>query len=205
MTYCSEGVIFGLSINDNFLTKGIIIMENAKIANIKKASGITVKVLNVIKVILIVGIVMCVVGGISVMGIRSKDGKQIEVFGKTITIHNMVDIGSLKVDGFDFVEMLDIEDPFTKAGINCFCAAVICTLALVAVIYLRNTFIEIEKSDTPFKAEILSKIRIAGILVTVITLSSSIGVAAFVGLSFWCVYCIFDYGMELQKSADETL
>ncbi len=180
-------------------------MENKKITNIKKASGVTAKVLNVIKVILIVAIVLCIVGGISVMVVRTSDGEKIELFGKTITVHNMVDLGDLQVKGFDFVEMLGIESPFRKAGVNCFCAAAICALALVAVIYLKDTFAEIEKSETPFKPEILSKIKVTGILVTIITSASSIGVAAIVGLSFWCVYCIFDYGLELQKSADETL
>ena len=180
-------------------------MENKKIANIKKASGVTAKVLNVIKVILIVAIVLCIVGGISVMAVRTSEGEKIELFGKTITVHNMIEIGDLEVKGFDFVEMLGIESPFRKAGVNCFCAAAICALAMVVVIFLKNTFTEIEKSDTPFKPEILSKIRVTGILVTVITMVSSIGIAAIVGLSFWCVYCIFDYGLELQKSADETL
>ena len=45
-------------------------MENKKIENIKKASGVTAKVLNVIKVILIVGLVLCIVGGITTMCFR---------------------------------------------------------------------------------------------------------------------------------------
>ncbi|MCR5686353.1 MAG: hypothetical protein K6G81_13230 [Lachnospiraceae bacterium] len=180
-------------------------MENSKIANIKKVSGITAKVLNVIKVVLIVGLVMCIVGGISVMCIRSKDGNSIEIFGKTVTVHSGVELGNMQIEGFGFLEAFDIEDPFVKAGLNCFCAAVLCALALVAVIIIRSAFTEIEKSDTPFKAEIMQKIKIAGILVTIITLADSVGTAAIVGLTFWCVYCIFDYGMELQKSADETL
>jgi len=180
-------------------------MENSKIANIKKASSVTAKVLNVIKVILIVGLVMCIVGGISVMCIRSKDGSTIEIFGKTVTVHSGVDIGNMEVDGFDFINDLDIEDPFVKAGVNCFCAAILCALAIAAVVVIRSAFTEIENSDTPFKPEIMKKVKIAGILVTIITLSESVGTAAIVGLSFWCIYCIFDYGLELQKCADETL
>jgi len=180
-------------------------MENSKIANIKKASSVTAKVLNVIKVILIVGLVMCIVGGISVMCIRSKDGNTIEIFGKTVTVHSGVDIGNMEVDGFDFINDLDIEDPFVKAGVNCFCAAILCALAIAAVVVIRSAFTEIENSDTPFKPEIMKKVKIAGILVTIITLSESVGTAAIVGLSFWCIYCIFDYGLELQKCADETL
>ena len=180
-------------------------MENKKIENIKKASGVTAKVLNVIKVILIVGLVLCIVGGITTMCFRTKDGTSVEVFGKTIKVHRLVDFSDLDVRGFDIVEVFGIEDMFVKAGLNCFVAAIMCGLALAAVIVIRSAFVEIEKSDTPFKAEIMKKVKIAGIVVTALTLSTSIGTAAIVGLSFWCVYCIFDYGLELQKSADETL
>jgi hypothetical protein len=181
-------------------------MENTKIERIKKSAGVTAKVLNVIKTILIVGLVLAFVGGISVMCFRIGDeGKSIEVFGKKIVVHNMVSFGDLSVESFDFVNMFDIEDPFLKAGVNCFFAAFMIVMVLVCVILIRKTFTTIEKSDTPFTPEVLRRIRITGILVTIIVLSASIGIAAVVGLTFWCIYTIFDYGVELQKDADETL
>ena len=185
-------------------------MENEKIIRIKKAAGVTSKVLNVIRIVLIVGTVLCLVGGTLTMCIRQKDSS-VELFGKSIVVHNLITVdgsignGSLSVTGFDVIERLGIEDPCVKAGLNCFVAAFLCGLALFAVIVLRDTFGEIEKSDTPFKQDILKKIRLTGIIITAITLSSSIGIAAIVGLAFWCIYCIFDYGTELQKEADETL
>ncbi|SCY16912.1 hypothetical protein [Butyrivibrio sp. INlla14] len=39
----------------------------------------------------------------------------------------------------------------------------------------------------------------------IMTIFESIGLAVIVALSFWCVYCIFGYGIELQKNEDETL
>ncbi len=181
-------------------------MENSKLEKIRKSAGVTSTVLNVIKTILIVGMVMAVVAGISVMCLRTGDeGKTVEVFGKKITVHNMVSVGDLSVESFDFLDMFRIEDPFVLAGVNCFVAAVLIALVLVAVIVLRRTFTAIQKSDTPFKPEILRSIKLTGILVTVIVLTSSIGIAAVVGLAFWCVYTIFDYGIELQTDADETL
>ena len=181
-------------------------MENRKLEKIKKSAGVTATVLNVIKTILIVGLVMAVVAGISVMCLRiEEEGKQVEVFGKKITVHNMVSIGDLSVESFDFLDMFHIEDPFILAGVICFVAAVLISLVLIAVILLRRTFTVIQKSDTPFKPEVLRSIKLTGILVTIIVLTSSIGIAAVVGLAFWCIYTIFDYGIELQTDADETL
>ena len=181
-------------------------MENSKLEKIRKSAGVTATVLSVIKTILIVGLVMAVAAGISVMCLRTGDeGKTVEVFGKKITVHNMVSVGDLSVESFDFLDMFNIEDPFVLAGVNCFVAAVLIALVLIAVILLRRTFTSIQKSDTPFKPEILRSIKLTGILVTVIVLTSSIGIAAVVGLAFWCVYTIFDYGIELQTDADETL
>ena len=181
-------------------------MENSKIEKIKKSAGITAKVLKAVSIILMVGMILAMVGGITTMCLRVGDeGKTVEVFGKSITVHGMVNFADLSIHRFDILEGLDIQDPFILAGLNCFCAAVICALAMVAVILLKRTFTSIETSDTPFKPEILQKIRLTGILVTIITLTSSIGIAAIVGLTFWCLYCIFDYGTELQKDADETL
>ncbi len=181
-------------------------MENTKIANIKKASGVTAKVLNVVKVILIVGLCMTVVSGILVMCFRMGDeGKSIEVFGKKIVIHNIIGPADFSIEAFGPLEMLDIKDPFVLAGLNCFCAAVMIVLAIVVVVLIRNTFAVLHESDTPFKPEILKKLKFTGIIVTIITLTESLGTAAIVALSFWCIYCIFDYGIELQTDADETL
>ena len=180
-------------------------MENTKIERIKKSAGVTAKVLNVIKTILIVGIVLAFIGGLSVFFRLGDDGKTVEVFGKKIVVHNMVNIGDLSVKSFDFIDMFDIEDPFIRAGVECFFAAFLIAMVLVCVIMIRKTFTTIEKSDTPFKPEILRSIKITGILVTVVVLSASIGIAAVVGLTFWCICTIMDYGVELQKDADETL
>ena len=70
---------------------------------------------------------------------------------------------------------------------------------------LKNVFTTIENSETPFNENVLNKVKIAGILVTILTFAKSLGIAVKVGLSFWCVYCILDYGVELQKNEDETL
>ena len=173
-------------------------MENSKIGRIKKAAGITAKVLNVLRIVAIVTIVLCVVSGIMAMIVKN-DGSNSVRMGRFVFIGNVSDPKS------PVREWLNITDPNVAAGIDSFIVAAMAALMLAVICILRTTFREIEKSDTPFREEVLKRIRIAGILITVIAVNYSVGVAAMAALTAWCVYCVFDYGIELQKNEDETL
>ena len=78
-------------------------------------------------------------------------------------------------------------------------------MALVLVTVVKNMFTEIKKSDTPFRAAILPRIKASGIVLTLFVLTQSVGIAAITALTFWCIYCVFEYGVELQNNEDETL
>ncbi|MBO4616293.1 MAG: hypothetical protein J5717_02985 [Lachnospiraceae bacterium] len=78
-------------------------------------------------------------------------------------------------------------------------------VVLVAITIIRNLFKKIKESDTPFTEEIAKQIKITGIVVSILVLTESLGIAAIVALSFWCFSCIFEYGTELQQHEDETL
>ena len=184
-------------------------MENTeakKIQKIKKSSRVTVKVLNVVKVILAVGLVLCLIGGICCLFIKTDDGTKIEMFGQTVTLHGPIDMDTIEnTKGFDMVDALNIKDPMTRASANCFAAAGVIICSLIVVLILKKTFMELAESDTPFNKDVLKRIKVTGIILTVISALSSGGIAVVIALSFWCIYCIFDYGIELQKNADETL
>ena len=174
-------------------------MENAKIKQIRKAAGITAKALNVVKIIAIVTIALSIVSGIAAMVIKTDEATN------SVRIGHFVFLGNIS-DGETIAgKLLNIENPNVAAGLDAFIVAAIAAVMLAIVIILRKTFLEIEKSDTPFRAEILKRIRIAGILITVFALCYSVSIGALTGLTAWCVYCIFDYGIELQKNDDETL
>ena len=108
-------------------------------------------------------------------------------------------------NGFDFINSFGIKDVAVWGGLNCLAATVL--LAILAVLFniIRKVFVEIKESDTPFTESIQKRLKITAILVTIMTIFESIGLAVIVALSFWCVYCIFGYGIELQKNEDETL
>ena len=65
---------------------------------------------------------------------------------------------------------------------------------------------KLENSDTPFDESIMKKIKtVFGLITIVVFFSVGLGAAVLVGVGFWSMYCILDYGYVLQKEADETL
>lgn len=175
-------------------------MENEKIARIKKAAGFTAKVLNVGKYLLIAVIAVSFIAGIGAMIIKDE-----ALAGSTVRMRIPFLFGNAD-DGSAFVtKWLNVKEPNVQAGLGALEVTVIAAFMLALIIVLRKTFLEIVKSDTPFREEILRRIRLTGILLTALVLRYSIANAVIVGLTAWCVYCIFDYGVELQKNEDETL
>lgn len=174
-------------------------MENMKIQKIRKAASVTATVLNVLKIVAIVTIALCIVSGTAAMLIKT------DVPDNTVRIGNLVFLGGIGDPNSLAGRLLNIQNPKVAAGLDAYIVAAMAAVMLAIVIILRKTFLEIEKSDTPFRAEVLNRIRITGILITIVALSYSIGIGAMTGLVSWCVCCIFDYGIELQKSDDETL
>ena len=174
-------------------------MVNGKIERIRKAAGVTAKVLNVLKILAIVTIALCIVSGTAAMFIKADEATN------TVRIGNFFILGNVSDADSALGKLLNITEPNVAAGLDALITAAVAGIMLTVIIILRKAFIEIEKSDTPFRTEVLKKVRIAGILISAFALCYSIGVGALMALTTWCVYCIFDYGIELQKNDDETL
>ena len=166
-------------------------MEKTKIEKIRKAAGITARVLRILEIICIIAIVLALISGVAAMILKSTD--------------NLILFGNIRDENSTVRKVLNITDPDVAAGLSYFIAMGIAALILAVVIIVRKTFLEIEKSDTPFRESILKRIRITGILLTLMAVEYSIPMSILTGLTAWCVYCIFDYGIELQKQDDETL
>ena len=137
-------------------------MENTKIQKIKKSAGTTAKVLKVIKTIILVGMICCIVGGVFTMLIQKDELGTFSILGRPITVHGMVDIENVNVGGFEFLKVFNIDNPFILAGLNCLVAAVICLAAYIVVNVIRNAFLEIESSDTPFTKNVMNSLLFGG-------------------------------------------
>lgn len=184
-------------------------MENTKIRAIKKSAGVAATVLNVLRIVALVGAIIAFMGGFFCL------------VGKGIGNAPIYENGKLKVylpgqnaeeaidfyidDEPEFLEDLPVKDVLVASALKCFFASVMMAGTMVILLIIRNMFLEIRDSDTPFTEEIRRRLKVAGILVTVLAALESVGIAAVVALAMWCAYSIFGYGMELQKRDDETL
>lgn len=184
-------------------------MENKKIASIKKASKTTSTVLRVCEWILGICFVICI-AAVIICGIFKSNIN---------SIYNDPQSGMIFDDNFvaqfksgvlnytvPFDELVDNGD-FTAVIIVCLVAgAISLAIAFVVVELLRSVFATMYKNDTPFNPITLKKIKVLGIISTIMTvLFTSVAYGVIVALATWCMYCVFDYGIELQKESDETL
>ena len=176
-------------------------METEKKLRIQKSAGITAKILKAIRIIIVVGACIAFAGGLIAFSVAANKG----LWEKLEEKHIYPPFDQYDVNGFAFVDKFNIENPVVEAGVDCMVAAAACVIVAIGIHFIRTTFVVIENSETPFTKECLKNLRVSAILITILFAMNSLGEAAIVALTFWCLYCIFDYGIELQKSADETL
>ncbi len=183
------------------------IMENAKISKIKKSASVMATVLNVFRVFFIVIFILTAISSIILFMSKGKTGGSVLYENGQVRILSPISEGDyVEGNGFEFINSLGIDDVAVWGGLNCLAAAALSAVLAVLMNIIRKVFVEIKESDTPFTESIQKRLKISAIMVTILSLfSGSLGITAIIALSFWCVYCIFGYGIELQKNEDETL
>lgn len=189
--------------------------ENEKLQKIKKASGVTAKVLKVFEWILIVSAAITALVIVYMMfnkdAIRESFAQQLTVKGadglvidRELSFNTRVVIGSFSMDN-PLVKVFDFTDYFVIAVSDAILAILMLAFAFFVIYEIRSIFVYLKENDTPFVPGILKKIKVIGIIVSILALFESLGSGAIAALVFWCVYAIFDYGIILQKNQDETL
>ena len=177
--------------------------NNVKIVNIQKSSKAAYTISNIAKIFAIAMAVLTFLVGAILIGMRGKFNeefyREIES-GKILPEEFFTGLDSklaadLMLDGY-FAEA-------AGAYVIVVCAIMIC-LAIV-MHFIGKVFREIKDSYSPFRPEIVKSLKIAFVLITILSLRSSLLIGAVIGFSLWCVVHIFEYGCELQKQSDETL
>lgn len=184
-------------------------MENKKLANIKKASGVTAKVVKVLEWIVGVSGIICIVVLLACAIFKTRINEAVAPYSpvnvNVSELTTKINIGFFSFD-VDFQKYYDAKDYAGITAIGCAIGAFFCAVATVFFEFLRNIFTTLKESDTPFNEVMLRKIKISGIVLAVAAfLASGVGACAIVALVVWCIYCVFDYGCSLQKESDETL
>lgn len=87
----------------------------------------------------------------------------------------------------------------------CMFGAAVAFIATVLMYFIAKIFKRFCNDYSPFLPDIVKDFKIVSILVTLLILSSSIGLGIIAGFVFWGIIQVYEYGCELQNQVDETL
>ena len=90
-------------------------------------------------------------------------------------------------------------------GVYLITAGVYSAVLAVLMHFIGKVFKDIKEGYSPFQQSIVKNMKIAFVIITLISLNNSFLIGVLIGFSLWCAICIFEYGCELQKQSDETL
>lgn len=185
--------------------------QELKLENVKKSCNTAKKVAKVFKILLIVCAVMCLVSAIFMLVLKGQinDG---------IASTNATNPGKVSIDKMDFrvgsilsyemdTEKIAAEGTYAQAfALMCGFGGIMSIFVAVVFTLIEKIFVTIEREESPFSPKVLSTVKKLFIAIAVIIgLESGLGAGLLMGLFFWCLYCIMDYGFALQKEIDETL
>lgn len=194
-----------------------------KIANVKKSCDTARKVAKFLSVFFAVVTVLLLVGSIVLFAnkgelnnyakVENINGRNMACFynnegNEVINISQVDKVADYGILGaLNVMNMLIGKGMVAEAlGVSTLSMAASLAIFVVVLFMIMNVFKMIENSDTPFDESIMKKIKtVFGLITIVVFFSVGLGAAVLVGVGFWSMYCILDYGYVLQKEADETL
>lgn len=184
--------------------------QEMKLEKVKKSCDTTRKVLTAIRGIMIACVILCVVGAILCQCFAKDINTELpKAIADGKATFNATDIELFNgVVNFDIKMQSLIDENRYALLFTCYCIAG--AVAVAVVIVILSLFIKIFKtilaSETPFSEDVLTKLKTVFIVtVVLVALISDLGAALFLGLTFWCIYTVIDYGAVLQMEVDETL
>lgn len=177
---------------------------NTKIEKIQKSSNAALIVTKIIRVIAIAMAVIAFLAGILFITFRAFFNAE---FARAI------EEGALdwktELDTTELVSLLTqhlgMDDMAVSLGVEMFVACAIMVVLAVLMYFVGKVFKDIKEGYSPFQPSILKNMKIAFVIITLLSLDNSILIGVLIGFSLWCVVCVFEYGCELQIQSDETL
>lgn len=177
--------------------------SNMKIEKIQKSSKAALTVTNIVKVFLIVAAVILFITAFLMIGGQ-------DFFNASFDA--ALRYGAFTVEEFDWAfegQMLQhmVEDGQIALALGLYLLemGVVIVCLIVVLHFVGRIFKIFQESYSPFQPKVIKNLRITLILLTLYTLSTSLGIGVIAGLASWCILNIFEYGCELQKLSDETL
>lgn len=179
---------------------------------VKLSKGIS-KAMYVIKIIMIVGMIVCAVSAIICLigyGLKWPERiyelypniKDVTIdYGKefyNITFKEKVLVGDLYEAGILNKVMLGF-------SLNCVVGIFQCLILFFVLKLLKPLFDSISNSESPYTYDILKKLKISFVLVTIMVFLESAFLALIVAGILACIYFIYAYGVKMQEDEDMML
>lgn len=184
-------------------------MSEGKIRKIQKSCKIVLAIANILKVIFIVTSAAALIAGILLIGFKGLINSEIDkaVARGDFTMEEIMPVAEDDAGLERFLTEQIMKNGYFSETMGTYLITVGVLLICLAVVvhFIGKVFKEIEESYSPFKPQIVKSIKVAFILITLLSLESSLLIGVMVGFSLWSAVNIFEYGCELQKMSDETL
>ena len=174
---------------------------NTGIDKIQKSSNAALIVARICKIFCIVIATIVFVVGILCFGSLNEELNKALQVGESMP--DITDTGMFFGFGNQLAQQWD--NYAVTLGIYLITVGVIMVILAVLMHFITKIFKDIKEGYSPFQLSIVKNMKIAFVIITLLSLNNSLLIGALIGFSLWCVIYIFEYGCELQKQSDETL
>lgn len=199
-------IMYGALILDNaelYLITGGMHM-NTNMGNIQKSSNVALIIARISKIFCIAMATLVFAIGILLVGFLDDFfNEAISAWGEDVSVFVSNNMGMFLGIGNRSVQQSN--NHAVILGVYLITMGVYLTILAVLMHYIGKVFRDIKEGYSPFQQSIVKNMKIAFVIITMISLNSSFLFGALIGFSLWCVVYIFQYGCELQRESDETL
>ena len=175
---------------------------NTDIDKIQKSSNVALIAARICKIFCIVMAALLFVIGVLFVGISNDYfNEAISAMGEDVSVYVRANGMFLGIGN----RLVQQSDNATILGVYMITTGAALTILAVLMHYIGKVFEDIKEGYSPFQQSIVKNMKIAFVIITLISLNSSLLIGALIGFSLWCAIYIFQYGCELQRQSDETL
>ncbi len=180
--------------------------QKEKLERVKKSCETSRKIIKVLQIIMIVLAIVTALGAVFCLMNHAKIDLALAPYKDNITVSN-IDYNNGFIYFTSDLEHLAKRGHYGQIIGECLgFAAASCLIVSIILGLCKKVFIQVLASDSPFSPEVLRMLKKVFIIVAVAALLiRGFGLALLVGLAFWCVYRIMEYGAALQEEIDDTV
>ena len=177
---------------------------NTDMDKIRKSSNAALIIANICKIFCIAMGTLAFITGVMLVGFNERFNEELsKALQAGESMPELDDMGMLLGFGNKLISQSD--NYGITLGVHLITVGVILAILAVLMHYISKVFKGIKDGYSPFQLSIVKNMKVAFVIITLLSLNNSLLIGALIGFSLWCAIYIFEYGCELQKQSDETL